>query len=346
MENLSSQSPSKYTDLRKLPRVSLVDAVPLPAPFTIYIEPTNVCNFKCLYCPESFSDFKERSGGFFNLKMNDFLNIANQIEDFGGVKAINFYMMGEPFANPYLCEFIKISKDRNLANNLTVTSNGSLIKEKYFEPLLNSGLDYLRISIYGGNETQHTIRTQSKYHLSTIHKNVTDFKKYRDSFKKTYPYIYVKMIDSMDAQENEQFRHLFSDASDEVFIEPVMNWNDPSDGNLALRPIEDLLASEYFSNRKHVCPFPFYTLIIHADMQVSVCCVDWEKNAVVGNLRFESLNDIWMGEKMHQFRMIHLERNRKIIQACQNCTYIFTAPDNIDALTPELFQKRYLVLKT
>lgn len=43
------------------------------------------------------------------------------------------------------------------------------------------------------------------------------------------------MIDSMDAQENEQFRHLFSDASDEVFIEPVMNWNDPSDGNLALK---------------------------------------------------------------------------------------------------------------
>jgi len=52
-------SNSTYSLLRAQPRVSLRDTVPLRAPFALYVEPTNICNFKCVYCPESFSDFEK-----------------------------------------------------------------------------------------------------------------------------------------------------------------------------------------------------------------------------------------------------------------------------------------------
>ena len=339
-----SQQVLNYTALRKAKRLPLVEMVPIAAPFTIYIEPTNICNFRCSYCPESFPDFAERSGGLHSLGMHDYLRIAEQIEKLGVLKVINFYMMGEPFSNPLLCDFIRIAKDRRLADTVIVTSNASLLKEKIFESILNSGLDYLRISVYGGNQHKHAERTQSKVPLAKIVKNISDFKTYRDSAGAGSPFIYVKMIDSTDQQENQQFLDLFTNAADEIFIEPVMNWNDMEDRNLAQKSSEELLASDYFSHRKTVCPSPFYTLVIHSDLQVSVCCVDWAKQTVIGNLHMEQLVDIWNGKKLYEFRMAHLAGNRKNIEACRNCTFLFTMPDNLDSLSPEEYQNRVQLL--
>jgi len=65
-----------YSGLRTAPRTSLRDAVPLRAPFTIYVEATNICNFKCVYCPESFDDFEQRSGGLSRLDLAAFEKIV------------------------------------------------------------------------------------------------------------------------------------------------------------------------------------------------------------------------------------------------------------------------------
>ena len=56
-----------YSRLRQARRIDLVEMSPLPAPMAIYLEPTNICNFRCVYCPESFDDFKERTGGLHRL---------------------------------------------------------------------------------------------------------------------------------------------------------------------------------------------------------------------------------------------------------------------------------------
>lgn len=50
-----------YSALRKAPRIDLVSSIPLAGPLAVYVEPTNLCNFKCVFCPESFANFKEQS---------------------------------------------------------------------------------------------------------------------------------------------------------------------------------------------------------------------------------------------------------------------------------------------
>lgn len=120
------------------------------------------------------------------------------------------------------------------------------------------------------------------------------------------PQIYVKMIDQ-GPELNAGFLENFLDYTDEVAIEPVMNWNDPDQGDLAGKPKEELLSGAYFSKRKEACPSPFYISVIHSDLQVSVCCVDWSKETDVGNLREESLAEIWRGRRVRAFQMLHLE---------------------------------------
>ena len=311
----------KYSELRSQTRVSLAESAPLRLPFTIFIEPTNICNFQCTYCPESFDNFYELSGGKFKLSPDDFNLIAAQIESLGeALKVINFYMMGEPLANRETPRFIAESKRRGLAKRLILTTNASLLDERASRSLLEAGLDHLRVSIYGANQEQFTKVTGSTLSLQRIRDKVARFRELRDANNDFRTNIYVKMIDPLDQTMREAFLELFNGVADEVRIEPVMNWNDDFDGSLAILSSDALMNSEYFARKKCCCPSPFYTAIIHSDLNVSVCCVDWNKKLVIGNLRDNSLKDIWSGDKLLAIQLAHLRGQRDQLPGCASCT--------------------------
>ena len=327
-----------YSDLRSGERIDLRAAIPLARPMTIYIEPTNICNCSCRYCPESFENYELISGGKFVLGDQHFELIAKQIADLGRLETLNFYMMGEPFANKNLLSFVAKAKKYKLAERIIVTSNGSLVNDRIFSAICESGLDYLRISIYGSDESEHREVTQSGVKLSRIKRNIKGLIDYRNDNDFQKPFIYVKKI-SGGSVSDARFLDLFSDSGDEVIIEPVMNWNDPSEGRLAGVSASDLLEMDYFKIKKNVCPFPFYTLVIHADLNVSVCCVDWNKKLVVGNLRSDTLIDIWTGEKLRALQIKHLMGERCSVEGCNKCTFLHTAPDKIEPVTPEILKR-------
>ena len=165
-----------------------------------------------------------------------------------------------------------------------------MLNAETIERVLASGLDYLRVSVYGGNEDAFARRTNTPaIKLARVISNVAALRKRRDEAGLSAPFIYVKMIDTSDPAENAQFLDTFRPLADEVAIEPVMNWNDPDQGNLAQLSRDEMLATPYFRHTKRVCAFPFYTLVVHSDLRVSICCVDWAKQAVVGDLKTETL---------------------------------------------------------
>jgi len=333
-------SPNSYSSLRSQSRIDLASAIPLSGPLTIYVEPTNICNFRCVYCPESLSNYKETVGGHFQLSLGDFRIIAQQIKELGTVKTLNFYMMGEPFVNKHLPQFISMAKADKIAERVIVTSNGTLVRPSIYSHICESRLDYLRVSIYGSNEGSHKANTQSLFRLAQIRDNILGLKQFRDKLGHKQPFIYIKMIESAHESENIDFKQMFAAVGDEVFIEPVMNWNDPEGAVFSGEAKDAPLSKQYFAAEKHVCPFPFYTLVIHSDLKVSVCCVDWNKQTVVGTLRSQSLADIWKGESLRAFQLRHIQRRRCELPGCSTCTYLHTAPDNIDSLTETAFVER------
>ncbi len=328
-----------YSSLRTAPRVDLAGRVPLAAPLAIYVEPTNICNFRCTYCPESEPGYQAISGGWFQLDETRFARILDDIDSLPVRPAtLNFYMMGEPFVNKSLPSMVALAKRRNVAGKVIVTSNGSLLTEDVSQRIVASGLDFLRVSIYGASEETHRARTGSPIRLARIVDNLETFRRVRGDRER--PFLYVKMIDTQDAAENAAFVERFGPLADEATIEPVMNWNDVDAKNRTNVERSAMLASGYFASKKEVCPFPFYTLVIHSDLRVSACCVDWSKQAVVGDLNHESLADVWAGPRLRAFQDLHLQRRRHEIAACRNCTYLHTAPDRMDDLGWDAWAER------
>ena len=337
---MSKQTQPNYAALRALGRQKLSDIVPLARPFTIYIEPTNACNFSCSYCPVHFDDYLERSGGRSKLDIAACSMILDQILELGRLKTLNFYMLGEPYANRDLSTFVTMAKERDVADRIIVTTNATLLNEDAARQTIASGLDYLRVSIYGSTQDRHEAVTGSKIKLDRIVENVRRLRHLRDAMGAAKPHIYVKMIDCGDALENQRFLSLFEPIADVVAIEPVMNWNLSEVSDDLSGAGAGLTESAYFSLKKKACPFPFYNLVVNADLRVTVCCVDWEKATTVGSLRDQSLAEIWRGQPLREFQLKHLRGERETIKACRSCTFLHTAPDQIDDLEAGLFFDR------
>lgn len=331
-------TPNPYSHETNIPRRDLSQCLPLPGPLLVFVEPTNVCNFKCTFCPESHPDYKTISGGNHMMSMDNFKKVADQLKLFGTVEKLNLYVLGEPFSNRNLLSFVEYARDIRLCDRIFVTTNGSLVKPELYERICASGLHHMKVSIYGATEESQKARTQSQISLAKVKANIAGLKAYRDTRGLKLPIIYTKMI-SVNPEEDAKFLEEFSGVGDEISLLAAMNWNDEA-GNLSGMEKETMLQQDYFTNKKEVCPFPFYTLTIHADLNVSICHMDWNKKGLIGNVKTETLQEMWRGQRLRDFQLTHIRRKRCELEACKDCTFLHTAKDQIDGMTEEAFADR------
>ena len=323
----------KYSKLRDLKRLSIEKLLPLNFPFSIYIETNNRCNFRCRYCPMSRVDYAKISGGFKTMGLFEFEKICQDIKAGGKLKVLRFYFMGEPLLNPRLPEMIKMACRMKLADRTELTSNGTLLSAAKSKEIISSGLDYLRISISSVDQRRHKHITQTNVRVDKIYNNIKRFRQIRDKTKSKKPFLYVKMLDSLNDAENSRFLQMYRKIADEAAIEKLMNWDNYNDYNFleaayGRKKIPD--SKKLYPHHKSVCPFPFYNLMISVNGDVTACCVDWNKATRVGNVFKEPLKSIWNGDKMRDLRCLHILRKRDLNPSCRNCQFLFTVPDNLD----------------
>ncbi len=294
-----------YSQLRSTNRRPL--DIASPSLMALFVEPTNACNFRCGFCPHSRDDYAEMQGGYKTMDMALYDWVLSGLEELGPVKVLRLYGTGEPLLHKDLPAMLKRVTGRHAART-EVTTNGTNLPRLL--ALLDTPLDYLRVSVYGTDQTEHRKFTGSNYQLSAVRENVRKLVEWR---KGSTPFISVKMTDGLG--DPEQLRRDW-DFVDEVDASPVVhNWG-----------------SEWFGHSKRkACPSPFYTLFVRADGVVTCCCVDWTGATAVGDLRTETLAEVWRGERLAAFRRMHLEGRRGENSACRDCSFIDSFPDEVKA---------------
>lgn len=281
-------------------------------------------------------EYPALSGSLEMMSVATFDRIADQIEAGHRLKTLRFYMLGEPFLNKNTVDFIRTAKQRNLADRIEVTTNGSpLVNADLRRAILESGLDYLRISVYATDKDKQLSLTQSKVPPDAILGAVAALTAERDRLG-AQTYIYAKFIDGGNRSETERFLSAYGEVCDEAQIENPMNWDGQNDYLSPLRADSghegEGQTSDGYRPARVACPYPFYTAVIHVNGDVSLCCVDWSKATKVGNIHEDALGAIWRGPAAQAFRRLHLAGKRAENKACAQCQYLLTAPDDIDRL--------------
>ena len=315
----------KYTELHKTNRQNLIEVLPLLKPFTVLIEPSSLCNFRCVQCFQSLKEksyFSETKG---NMPLERFRRVLDQLASWPGpkIKVLKLTIYGEPLVSPDFPEMARLAVASGVAERVEMTTNGSLLKPDIAEQLVASGLDYVRVSIYGATQQKHEAITGSRTDLEMIRDNLATLQEIKRRTSSEHPFVSCKTLDTF-SEDNDVFMELFKPVADEVYLDKPHGWIRVKEkdfiegyyGETAGRAKEDLVAN---SSRRSACPMPFTTMAVRTNGDVSPCCVDFLGGTNLGNVDRISLRDLWHSEAWFQFQKMHLENRMSENPSCARC---------------------------
>lgn len=301
-------------ELRAERTVKLWEAVPLAGPWSMWLDVTNACNFKCAYCPTGNPDMLKsvnRPVGFMSMELIH--KIVNDLKELPRMKIVGFYKDGEPLLHRKFTDIVRAFKQAGVSEQLWVRTNGEKIANH--PDMATCGLDFVGISV--PHVTDEGI-------YKTIGKHI-NYEAYLENIKRLYESertfrLYAKVCDAgLTDAEKEKFYHDFEPITDAVSIEGLHGWTSDIK-NLQLKNSGSVDGIPFV--KKTACPLPFYMTSISFNGQVSACNDDWAYFHQLGDITKNSMKEIWNGEKYKAFRLMHLEGRRSENRACKGCQYI------------------------
>lgn len=272
-------------------------------PPSLQIEPTNSCQLNCITCGRSASS---RQVGFMDIDL--FRRIVDDARE-SGVKRIQLYLMGEPLLHPKILEMITYIKTKNLAFHLT--TNGMLLNEKFIDGILACGVtsaDYVTVSILGFSKDIHEEIMRGVDH-DRVFMNLNNFIERRNELKINGPIIEtVFYLNSWNRHELAGFMDYWRNRVDHVI-----------DGGEA---VEAFSRSATLSKpRTHTCSLIWERMPVQWNGEVVLCGQDMDASFIIGDLRTQTIREVWLGEKLKSLKTLHKLGRFDDIPICRNCDW-------------------------
>lgn len=273
-------------------------------PLSLQIELTNYCNLRCISCPR---DSMKREKGYIEFALyKKIIDDAVSI----GIKRVYLYLHGESFLHPQVIDIIKYTKQNKIG--IHIATNGSYFTNGMISKILQTGLnssDYITFSILGTSKDIHENIMKGAKHDEIV-ENISNLVTSRECLKANGPIIEA-IFYSMP--ENEHERDLF-----------VNEWKGKVDNVRVLSNISMKFANRSELNtsiRRKKCTKFFERMTIHLNGNVSVCYQDINASYIMGNLKNQSILDVWNSGKLVNFRKLQWANLLDEIPICATCDY-------------------------
>ncbi len=270
---------------------------PLPSfPRVVQIQTRTGCNARCVFCPNSLlADSIPHEAMEWEL----FTKIADELTKHPVVR-ISPYLMNEPLMDRELGKKISYLAERKRPETvIKINSNGALLDQEMGEALIESGLDRINFSVHG--ITKETYESQMVgMKLEKVLNNIDRFLELKAKKGSKKPRVRVTMVRTQ-AIERE--------------LGEIKEYWKKREVKVNIRPLENRAQSEIASkglNPKRWRPFTFCNRLfeqayILSNGDVVLCCVDWERTTILGNLKNQSLEEIWNSPRFMEIRKRYLE---------------------------------------
>lgn len=274
-----------------LPRIYYVPKYP----YHVDIELSSRCNLKCPMCFREHREIPNQK----NMDLGLFKKIIDEIE--GKVYSIKFTGRGEPLMNKQFIDCMNYLQGKKFGEVAMIT-NGQLLTEDKMRAIIESGMDFVILSIDGLKENYEKIRTPGKY--EDIIEKVTRFHAIRKEMGSTKPLIRINSVMVAD-EDQEEFLNIWEPISDDILF---LHFKDYSS------------EAENIQMENYACPLPVQRMMIHYDGTSPMCINDEYEDAIMGKIDGDGVFDIWRGPVFKQVRKDHVAGKRTdCYKNCAKC---------------------------
>jgi MoaA/NifB/PqqE/SkfB family radical SAM enzyme len=311
----------------------------------VYFELTNRCNFKCDFCPIEYSRRSKRNMDF-SLFQKGIQDIVK--DDVTGT--VGFHVLGEPLIHPRFIDAIRYAKNRGLRTE--VNTNGSLLTREMVGKIIASKLDKLVISVETIDEGEHACRG-SRIPFQTYYGRIVDTLRLiknsdaeidielclmNTQMKKHFSIDRLIRLNGEGDVFKQMLCHFISEISSSIG-KPVStvdiqaglrhaNLNRPGIVNIDerikahIQRITDW-GNAFTTKRVHAakigyCGLALNNIGILSNGEVTICSMDYDGNASLGNLGIDSLGSILSSSKAMAIRE-GFQSNRVVHPVCRRC---------------------------
>lgn len=225
---------------------------------------------------------------------------------------IEFAMRGEPLANPDHLEIFRIFRERLPRANMMVTTNGDTLRsspgrlntrmKKRVPELFAAGLDYILLDTYYPKERRDALRAEAfDLAASAGDIEVVDFyddwvpagkSPYANHGRKIQRTIVL--MDDLAARDGEHSSRQIKTHA----------------GSNPMGVGKDLFGAAAGFPMARSCGRPFREMTIAWNGDFTLCCDDWKKEYIIGNVADRSLPDLWSDPALEAARARLYHRDR------------------------------------
>jgi MoaA/NifB/PqqE/SkfB family radical SAM enzyme len=335
------QNPTRYFE-----KVEQSVARPAP-PVCVYLEVTNRCNLLCETCPRTFEALEPPADMSWEL----FTRIVHQAPT---MQRAVLHGVGEPMLVPELPRMIRYLKDRGVY--VLFNTNGTLLREKRFAALIESGLDELRVSLDAADATSYAA-VRGRPFFDRIVRDVRNLREYQERVGASHPKIslwltglketiqqlpdFVRLAASMHVKEVHLQRLVFDEAGFGLASAEHSLFEQAEEGEMAAIEAAQAIGAELgvtldasgasepsVSLKQHGekpwagCRRPWSLMYFTAHGRALPCCIApfsarGYETYTLGDAKTQSLDEMWNGPAYQNFREQLVSDTPP--KPCQNC---------------------------
>ncbi len=290
-------------------------------PWNLHIEPTNACNVDCVFCAYQYMDRPKKV-----MPMELFHKALGDYCDLGGGDLLLEVVVGDPLLDPTFLEKVKAARARPEIAEIATISNGIGLDRVGVDNLVEAGLTNILISTAGFDRDNYQALYRSK-NYDKMRGNVLDLLRANDRagrpIEVTIGFRTNRKVAEVLADPDFQEIKSYGPIVDFTFS--FSDWQ----GRIDFSELPAGFVKREQPPQTETCAWLYDGPIVFCSGDVGLCgCQDVEAKSelVVGNIKNQSLYDIWNSPRVAELRQRFMTPRKPDI--CGDCT----SYRNLDAL--------------
>lgn len=262
-------------------------------PETVLVDVTTRCNLTCAHCPNA--TLSARDGFTGDMDVSLFKKIVHEVAAHPDtwLRPLN---SGEPLLRRDLPDLIRYAKDQGV-RHVGITTNGTLLDADRRRRLIEAGVDQVEVSL----DAATAATFKSVRHADAFDRVVGNTLRYIEEARGSGSActVLVSFVSqTANHHEVDAFIEFWQGKADAIYVREYHQHNNlvGPKGRVRTRDLP----------YRHPCVFPFERVVISYAGLVRFCCFDWESRHSMGDVRRQTLEDIWQGAGYRRLREQHI----------------------------------------
>ena len=289
-------------------------------PILLQVQTTTACNGKCPFCPYPYVSRELPQG---KMEWETYQKIVDECVSFPSLRFFTLMLQNEPLLDKDICKAIYYFKEKSEGRvPVFIVTNGYLLTPSLIKQLIDSRLDHLIISLNAHKkETYEELMPGFKFekilnnidnllssdlHRTKVTLRFLENQRNKDEIREGLSYWHEQGV-------HTEVLPFISNRADTVDISALR-----SERSQMLPGSK--IKQKAFSFFSDCCILPFYQMNILFNGDVLLCCNDWRRSPVLGNVKRDKLTDIWQGNHSKEIKTKILHRDYRFVEACKGCS--------------------------